>query len=177
MATVPALRTWTAGEIVTAAMLNANVRDSINYLLAPPAAALRQTSAQSLGNAAWTALTFDTEDVDNDNAHSTSTNTSRYVAQTAGWHRVNGGNVGFAANSTGRRGTRLAVNGSELNGGQCVGYIAGANAVVQAIVGRDVFLNVGDYLEVQAFQESGANLNTAVVGGQQPSLTVAWVRS
>ena len=80
-----------------------------------PHAFLRQTSNQSIVFGAWTAVTFDTEDVDTHSGHSTSVNTSRYTAAVAGWYHVVG-RGSFAANSTGHRGVRIAKNGSVVNG-------------------------------------------------------------
>jgi hypothetical protein len=34
---------------------------------------------------------------------------------------------------------------------------------------------VGDYVEMQGFQDSGGNLNTAVSGEQMSSMDVVWV--
>lgn len=179
---VPALRTWTAGEIVTAAMLNSNVRDAIGFVLAPPAAALRSTVAQSVPNSSWTSIAFATEDVDNDGGHSTTTNTSRYTAQTPGWYRVNGGSVGFTGNSTGTRRTRLAVNGAPLSASQVLIVASAAVAMSLPVVGAEFYLAVGDYVEVQAYQDvttpaGGALTTVSAPTEAQSGVTLVWARS
>lgn len=177
MATVPSYRTWATSEVVTAAMLNSNVRDPGQFWTTNrPKALLRQTVSQTLTTAVFASLTMDTEDHDNDGAHSTSSNTSRYTAQTAGWYLVSGA-AGFAGNSTGRRGTRWAVNGSALAGGLVIGGNAGVGTCQVPAVTRLVTLAVGDYVELQAIQESGGNLGTAVTAENQSVMTVVWVGS
>jgi hypothetical protein len=172
---VPVLHTFVVGEVVTAANINNNTLTLGNFILNPPRVVLRQTVAQSLANNAYTSVTFDTEDVDSDNAHSTASNTSRVTANTPGYWRASG-SIGFAGNTAGRRATRWAVNGTALNGGQILlgpatwtGLAVGIPAVT-----RDVFLNgTGDYLELQAFQDSGGALNSDV-GAQQSLLVATW---
>jgi hypothetical protein len=63
MATLPVYRTWTPGEVVTAAYFNTNTRDPGNFWLARPLGILRQATPQSLPNATWTAVIQDTEDL------------------------------------------------------------------------------------------------------------------
>ncbi|WP_084963761.1 hypothetical protein [Thermoactinospora rubra] len=88
MATIPSPRTWTVGELVTAAKMNADLRDGLNFLLAPPLAALRKSVNQLIPQTSPTEVTWDVEDIDRDGGHSNVTNPSRYTAQTAGWYQV-----------------------------------------------------------------------------------------
>jgi len=169
---VPTPATFAVGVLASTAM-NSGVRDPLNFLLSPPAAKLRQTSAQSLTTSVAAAITFDVEDLDNVGGHSTVTNTSRYTAVYAGWYFCGGG-VGYASNATGLRGAEFAVNGTVVNGvGVLLSAITGATTRVPCR-GILVFLNVGDYVEVLGFQSSGGALNTAVTGTEQPSMSVVW---
>lgn len=88
MATLPSPRTWTVGELLNASKLNVDLRDGLNFLLAPPLAIMRQTSNQSVG--ATTTLVYGAHDIDRDGGHSTVSNTDRYTAKTAGWYQVTG---------------------------------------------------------------------------------------
>jgi len=173
MATVPITRTAVAGEVTLAAHFNANIRDVLNFLLAPPIFELRQTAAQTLTTGVWTALTFDVEDLDSAGGHSTVTNTSRYTAVYPGWYQYGGG-YGTAANAGGVRGTRPAVNGTTLNGGNTL-EVGSANATAYPSRTKHIFLNVTDYAELQAFQSSGGNLATAITADQQSSNSGRWV--
>jgi hypothetical protein len=173
VAIVPSYRTWTDGETVTAAMLNSNIRDDGQFWVSSRARALlRQTVAQSLTSNTWAALTFDVEDLDNDGGHSTVTNTSRYTAQTAGWLRAEGLVCITAGGS--QRGARWAVNGTPINAGQVQLNAPAAGSADIPACGRLIFLNVGDYIELQGFQNSGGALNTAVATTEQSQMTVVW---
>jgi hypothetical protein len=159
--------------------LNTKLVNPINFLLNKPAAELRQTVAQTITTSTYTSLTFGTEDLDDDPAgtggHSTSSNTSRFTAVYAGWYVLSGG-CGFAASSTGLRGLRWAVNGSAVSGGEVFLPPTASSTPVIAPRGKRVFLNVGDYVELQAFHSHGSNLNTSVSGSEQPTMTLAWDR-
>jgi len=142
-----------------------------------PICIVRQTVAQSLSNATWTAITFDTEDVDRDNMHSTSVNTSRLTAQTAGYYLAHGV-AAYATNGTGGRAAGLSINGTRSPGRAVdLQTVATAATTSAAPVSSIVFLNVGDYLELQANQASTGSLNTSVLADVQSSLAVLWVSS
>lgn len=152
-------------------------RDAINFALAPPHAELRQTAAQSISSAVAAVILFDTEDVDTDvdgvGGHSTSSNTSRYTARYPGWYEVSGG-VSFAASATNRRLCWWRVNGVDMNASE--GGHPGSAAGTLGTVARTklVYLAIGDYVELVAFQDSGGALLTQVVTFEQPSMKVTW---
>lgn len=173
MATVPVTRTWVAGEVVTAAHFNTNIRDVLQYLLAPPTFRGRQTSAQTLTTSTLTAILLDTEDVDSAGGHSTVTNTSRYTAVYPGWYSY-GGSVAFATDNVGNRLTEAAKNGTAVNGSRRSQAAISANATCVDIHPDVQFLNVGDYLEPFGFHSKGSNLNTAVAAQEQSSFIVKW---
>lgn len=173
MATVPAIRVWTSGEIVLASYLTNNVNAVLSFLLAPPIFKGRQTVAQSISNNTFTAVTYDSEDVDSVGGHSTSSNTSRYVAVYAGWYDKGGGAT-FAANATGRRLARPQINSTAVNGSMS-GTPGNASIVSWAFRPDLVFLNVSDILEDSIYQDSGGSLNTFITNLEyQPTMTLAW---
>lgn len=132
--------------------------------LNPALADLRQTVAQTLANNVWTAVTFGAEDIDTNGGHSTSSNTSRFTCTLAGTYLFVGG-VSFATNATGQRYCRWHVNGSEVFGvGANTDPVAAAPTMLAA---RPMLttLAVGDYVELAAFQSSGANLDTYISAG------------
>lgn len=174
MATVPVFRTWVAGEVVTAAYFNSNVRDAGNFFLSTPVAELRQTVAQSMTNNSTLPVVFDTEDIDTDNGHSTVTNTSRYTVQTAGRFQFSGG-CSFAANATGVRTVVWEVNGSIVSG---TTHQQAATATTAQRLPAPTYtapLSVGSFGELAYFQTSGGALNTDASGGGQPRMSVRWV--
>lgn len=176
MATVPVEITWVTGQVVTAAQLNANVRDAVNFLLSPPICQVRQTVAQSIPNNTNTAVLLDAEDIDNDGMHSTITNTSRLTAATTGRYAVGGGGT-FASNTTGVRLASYAVNGTEVPGTRVIAAPVGSSTQTDmADRAMSVFLNAGDYLEMLLYQNSGGALNTSVSpASEDPLLLARWI--
>lgn len=174
MAAVPATRTWVAGEVVTASLLNTYLRDVLNWLLAPAILRVRQTVSQNLTSGTAAVVTFDTEDVDSTGMHSTVSQTSRATAVYPGWMRTGGG-ICVAANATNARAALWSVNGTNLNGGDA--QIQASSSGITAVPARSilVYLNVGDYLEEKAFQNSGTSpLATGVSSSNQSSMDLTW---
>lgn len=181
MATVPTPTTQTAGTVVAAATINSQ-GNLATYLAGRtesggarrPLCVMRQTVAQSLTNNTATAITFDAEDVDYDNGHSTVTNTSRYTAGTAGWYLVNYA-VAFSSNATGKRTANLKLNGTT----DLVGTFSDAVPLTTGDVttfglAKLIFLNASDYIELMALQTSGGALNTYVTAPIQSMMSVEW---
>lgn len=175
MGTIATPPTFGANGNVPTTYLN-QMRDILNALLNPPICEVIQTVAQSIPNAG-TALLWDTEIVDTDGMHSTTTNTSRVTIQTPGRYLL-GGAVCFTANATGRRGSWWSVNGVALSGGEAIYASPSAGNPTTSARMRAIYLNAGDYLELFAFQDSGGALATSVAfGQQQASMTARWIGS
>jgi hypothetical protein len=178
VSTVPDTHTFEGG-VATTSEANTFIRDPLKFILNPPIAELRQTSAQTFTTAVTAAVTFNAHDVDEDytggNAgHDDVTLNTRYTARYSGWYLISGA-VAFAVNATGDRFSWLMVNGSDVNGS--LGFTA-ADASAVAVTHcrtRKVFLNVGDYIELVGFQNSGGNLLSAVTGREQSSMSIHWV--
>lgn len=174
--------TFTAGESPTSAAMQ-TLTDSISQLQggAPSSGALdfctlAQIVTQNIGTGVWTGITFTSEGVDSAGGHSTSSNTSRYVAAHSGWYDVSAG-VAFAVNATGVRGARLAVNGTGLVGKTLIPN-AGASNTTEVPLSRKVYLAAGSYLEVQGYQNSGGTLATSYTAGDAGSfLELRWIHS
>jgi hypothetical protein len=175
MTTVPVTRTFVAGEVVLASYFNTNINGPLGWLLAPAILRCRQTSAQTLNSSSFTAILFDTEDVDSTGMHSTVSSTTRATAVYPGWYLFGGG-IGFSSLATpaGRRGARWAVNGTTLTGS---GVQFQSTATTSGAISSRVtllFLNVGDYVELQGFFEGGGTLALSVTSEQQPSMDCEW---
>lgn len=176
MATVPVYRTWVAGEVVTAAYFNANVRDAGNFWLSVPTFEGRQTVTQSLTSGVDAALTYDTEDLDNDNGHSTVTNTDRYTPVTVGRFQVSGACC-YATNATGWRAASVWKNGAFVNGGGAL-YQAVSTAASTRVASRtitEVANGSTDYFQIAANQNSGGALSTTNGSFDQSTFSVRWV--
>lgn len=172
MTAVPTVPAWASGVVPVEKLQQLSAVET--FLLSPPIAVLLQSVAQSLTSATFTSLTLDVETVDSAGGHDTVTNTSRYTAVYPGWYEVGGG-TGYAANVTGRRGARWAVNGTAINGsGVLIPTNSSGTTQVPART-IQVYLNVGDYVELQGYQDSGGALNTAVSTDQQSCMSIRWV--
>lgn len=157
-------RTWTAGETVTAALMNQDVRDNVSFLANPPTVRVRQTTTQSLTNVTWTTITFTTESWDSTgDMHDNATNNSRLTAPVAGKYWVYGC-VAFTSNGTGDRLVGIRTNSSGANppnqGATFARAAGGLNTHVQ--FATEVSLSAGGYVELVAYQSSGGALSTTV---------------
>lgn len=166
MAAIPALPVITGGAPPTSTF--AQIVAALQFVLNPPLCVMRQNVVQSLTSGTWTALTFDITDTDQGNLvnpagqHSIVTNTTRFTAVWPGQYLLDGA-AAFTLNATGVRGARWAVNGTAVGAG--TGSLdqttAAAFGPSVGAPGQLVFLNIGDFVELQAFQNSGGALNTA----------------
>lgn len=144
-----------------------------------PRAQMRQTTVQSIVTGTYTPLTFTTEDHDAAGGHSTSVNTSRYTAQRAGRYRCSGAYtsavttlgpyaVGWSKNQTSGW-TPLA---GSLNAVPSSG--AALHTICQAR-NFDVQLNVGDWVELIAWQNTGVTRDTVTTSEHQSTMSVLYV--
>lgn len=167
---LPSPITWAVAYKPKSADFNAQVRDPLNFLLNPPYFVAYQHTAQTLTNNAFTAVTWDTVTTDTYTGWSSGANT-KYTAQVAGWYHVTS-HVSFANNGTGRRAGGVFLNGSLVKQSQQeVTPSATAAALPSVPIEHKILLAIGDYIEIQAFQSSGAGLLTPV---DQSVFQVKW---
>jgi hypothetical protein len=150
-------KTWTTNEVVTAANMNTHLRDNMAFVGSPPSCSVFNSGPQSVPNASFTAMTANSERWDTDGMHSTVSNTARITATTAGRYTFNT-TMTFTANATGARAIGYAVNGGATVQVQAHDNAGGSvNSVLSASF--DLVLAATDFVEVQAWQPSGGNLN------------------
>lgn len=171
----PSQRTWNVADIVTAAEMNANVRDSVNFLANVPIFLGYQITAQTIANSAFGYLFFDGSIVDTYGGHSTVTNNHLYVAQVPGWYMIDG-IAGWTPNGTGRRITSIWVNGVEdgYSRGEYPPSATASSSCNCPAAGMPVFLNTGDNVALKVFQSSGGNLSTAA---NASTFSVEWMHA
>jgi hypothetical protein len=119
---------------------------------------LANSVAQSTTTAVQTAITLDTESIDNANLHSTTTNTSRVTFAAAGKYAV-GAQLAFASNATGYRQATFYYNGASTGALVTAVPITGAATSIQ--VAALVSVTAASYLEVFALQTSGGALTVS----------------
>lgn len=138
-------------------------KDSSGTVTALPPASIFATvynsTAQSVPNATWIILTFDSEGSDTSAIHSTSSNTGRLTCPVTGRYLIEGG-AAFAINSTGGRAIGIGYNGGA---GTSFVKLESKNAVsgneTQFSVIRVLDMTAGDFVTLQAYQDSGGALN------------------
>lgn len=140
------------------------IRDNQEFLSAPPHAHAYKASAQSIGDASSTRLTFDTERRDNDTIHSTAALTGRFTCVTAGYYEIFCAGV-FAADSTGLRILQAYLNGSALDPFGDFEGNPNALVVCQLSTAFAYPLSATDYVEFFVYQSSGGNLNATFEAG------------
>lgn len=161
---VPLQRTWTTGEVVADSHLDRDVRDAVNFLLAPPHAVVASLSSTFTVPSATSfnlITAWDTSVSDSDSMWSPSA-PSRLTARTAGLYVI-AAYVHFPTPAAGSYGVGLALNN---NGGAWGGSTrinddlrpgtTGPLGTSSTIVATQ-FLNVGDYVEAYVEQNTGAS--------------------
>jgi hypothetical protein len=111
-------------------------------------------------------LTFDSERYDTDTIHSTSSNTSRLTATTAGKYHITG-QVMFANNTTGARGLVIKLNNTTELAHVRMPTVGGTDVSIVNI-STTYDLAATDYVELLAYQTSGGNLNVVASGNFSP---------
>jgi hypothetical protein len=137
--------------------------------------ATKTTTGQTLSNNTETAVTYNTEEVDTDNFHSTSTNTSRFTIPSgkAGKYLITQ-QLLISSNATGFRQSYLLKNGSatSLISGTIVNATNGDQTGAICIGVFD--LAVGDYIEGMAYQNSGSSL-TISAGADKTRFSIIYL--
>lgn len=177
--------TWVAGSAITAAQLNAHVRDNESWLkdaltvhgitsdttLQPLKGALygvrvRRTANQTISDATDTLVLFPTasmtEDFDSHAFHDGATNTGRLTVPSGGdGYYLIGGAILFAANATGHRQVWVEVNGSAGTGTEIVRESDEAYATVGGRINITTVyqLAAADFVTLNVRQTSTGNLD------------------
>lgn len=174
MATKPSPTQTTTGQKITAALLN-GAYDVWNFLdRVKPLCHAFETAGQSIPSGGLNTVTLGGEYWDTDNMHSTTVNPSRITIQTAGVYRVWGATA-WASNVTGTRGGIIKMNGT-VNVEPTYTQVAATNFnTVCRLQESFVSCVVGDYFELQAYQNSGAALALTTTAGMRTSLGAEYI--
>jgi hypothetical protein len=131
-----------------------------------------RSTAQSINNGAWTAISFDTEQFDPYNLHDNSVNPTRITLPTVAKYLCVG-QANFVSSVAGAvRGVSVRRNGVSYLGAYYVAPIGGGNetAMPTSVIIETTAAN--DYIELCVYQDSGGALNTATFGSQNPALAI-----
>lgn len=175
MPNAPVPRTWVDDQdYFSAAVLNSEIRDTLNFLLAPPRAVLRRVNSQSIpnGTTPTTPVDWDREDMDTANGFTLST-PSRYTAQYPGRYKLSVV-IGWSPNATGIRVLSVNINGGTNVVMSTVLTVGSGAATVQASTMAIPYnFSIGDYFQIQIAHNAGAALTHA--GGTDSYATVEWI--
>lgn len=131
----------------------------------------------AIGNASFTLVTLNSESYDSSSMHSTSSNTGRVVAPSAGYYLASA-KVKFAYHATGLRAIVVNVNsGGAIGGGTIIAYhaqmaISSGSFDTPFMIATPVYLNANDYVEMFVYQNSGGNLNLLYSAEHSPYLSM-----
>jgi hypothetical protein len=116
------------------------------------------SSTTTLSNSTITTINFNSERYDTDGFHDTVTNNSRLTATIDGYYII-AGNLTYDFHATGIRSNFILLNGTTYIAADSRRAPVQAGETSQINTGTIYFLNAGDYVEMQGFQNSGGNLN------------------
>jgi hypothetical protein len=167
----PTSYTAATGNFLTASLWNAQVRDATGFLSAVPVFRGFQNAAQSFASSTvYAPILLDSESFDPEGGHSTTTNTSRFTVQTAGYYYVSAF-ASYLVSSAGGRAIAVSVNGTATVQSQQAPPPANSWSGGTNWLG---YLNVGDYVEATTWQNSGGSLSMTT-GAFSASLSLFWV--
>lgn len=147
-----------ANNVATADILLVDAIVPEDRIAPGPVGCRRRNSASvQVNSATWTSITFSIEDFDKGSLHSLTTNTNRISipAGLEGYYNIVG-TVYLAASTAVQVQARILRNGAALPGARDKkNPVSGHDAMLTAVNGP-FYLGAGDYLELQAYQDSGS---------------------
>jgi hypothetical protein len=157
-------------------VLAADVDALLTLLVTKPRFKIVQTVAQAFATATWTSVSFDAEDAavpDTANGHDNVTNNSRYTVQAGhGGLWLISGKMAWANSTVNRRQTRYRINGATVIVGSETASAPASSGPQSPGPAMMMNLVAGDYIEMQAAQDSGGSLNSGIFGADTyPFLT------
>lgn len=146
---------------------------SVSQLGTIPSCKAYPSANVSLPNTATTGIPLNTEMWDTDGIHDNVTNNTRLTCRTAGIYLVEGA-IWFTGSAAGtQRIMNILVNGAIINDQQNPAGTADARLELSCLVK----LNVGDYVELAGYQDSGVTMSALATtpAGRGTYLSMVWV--
>lgn len=113
-------------------------------------------------NNAVTAIPFDQTTSQNGGLHSDATSNTRFTIQRAGIYTISG-HVSWPATNAGVRKIRIRLGGTVDIASTLDISPAAAAPDIDQTVSTGYFLNIGDYIEITLYQNSGGAINVAPI--------------
>lgn len=141
-----------------------NLRNQSGYL--GEGARVYRDSVQAITTGTWTPVTFNQEDYDVGDVHSTVTNTSRLTAGVDGIYAIIG-LFHFAGDATGIRAGRIRLGGATTIGETNeLNPVAGSSCKMKVMTQYE--LSATDYVELEVYHTKGSDLNINQVSKSSP---------
>lgn len=174
---VPDNPSWSIPSFLTAAFMNTNVRDTINFLLYPPILKAHYTAGTTtLPNQvfpAGTVVTLTTVDIDNYSGFTTGA-AAKYTAPVSGNYFCYGQINLAPATVTFEKGAGFSINGGTTIWGEVsIQTTDGSNGYGVSVQKR-LRLVAGDTLQLVGTQNSGGALAIATAAADQTRMIVVW---
>lgn len=164
--------TFVAGDVLTAAQMNTQVRDNVSFLANPPACRVFHSVAQATTSGSAAVCAFDSERLDTDNMHSTSVNNGRITFNTAGLYYVQA-LIRWQQNGTGYRDIGIWKLGTTAIAYDIIQPLS-VNVTIHQVSTIYKFI-VGDWVQLNVFQNSGGALNIDSTAESSPEFSAVWV--
>lgn len=167
---------FAANDTLTAANMTI-LADDLKFLKNPDRARVYMTSAQTVANASWEAVSWDAEDYDTGGLW-TSGSASRFTAAVDGWYCVKG-QVQWEQSGTGFRRLTIRKNDttSDATGGsqwaRSDQQPNGSDDTFMQIV-CDLYLSATDHVRMFAYQSSGGGLDIKT-GSGSVWMSITWL--
>jgi hypothetical protein len=170
--TAPA--TYVAGQTLTAAQLNTQLRDNLLFVATAKAVSLERTSVLSVGHNSWTSVAWQVAEFETVEAWSASTNPDRITPQLAGYWLVTF-KTWFAGAAGGLRAGRVVLNGTTTLHSDKREASSAPHTLPSYTHGLVHLNGTTDYLTCQAYQDTGSALDLTITPGEATSVSLAWL--
>jgi len=165
--TTPTTLTDSAGKILSAALNTVAIANGGTGVTTANTVKAYYTANVAVSNNADTPLLFNSERLDTNNLHDTTTNTGRFTATVAGTY-MGLCSVTFASNATGIRYAYLRLNGGATQIAHAKLTVAGTGNLDHLQIPFMWNFAANDYFELVVFQNSGGSLDVLAQNGISP---------
>lgn len=153
-----------------------SVKASTDFLANPPACRVYNAGAQTIADAGFLPITFDSERYDTDSMHSTSVNTARITFNTAGLYLITG-HVLFVGADFASVFVDIFLNGTTRIASGTVGTMTDASNNSCSVSIATVYkMAATNYVELRAYQNNTANTaRTLIAANGSPEFSATWI--
>jgi len=172
-------KTWSVGDVLTAADMNLYVRDNTTWLgTDKPIVRVYHSANESIAHATTFALQMNTAQFNNQAMWASGSNKRLTCPTGMSGKYLIGGQILFAAHGTGTRAVQVRENGTTFLGTGYAPGSAGLNTVPNLATIFELSDNgasANDYVELTGYQDSGVAVNSLTSGVESPHFFAVWI--